>query len=286
MNRRRKLRRFPIAAECRVEELESKALLSSQGTFVWGTLDGAVRPPGENRFDRPFDDSEPFSVRIIQQQGDMLVVVHSAIEVFAGFNANLAPGEYRLDEQNADGSWTTAACFRVAQVAAPPISSPASFADFEGALPVSWDAIPNATSYELKLFERIGSEPLMTYSNLTGTSFTVPQDDMSPGFRYRVELVGVFADGPTPNTTAEDLQNITHGLRENVDVSASKDNNLNVTVEWQRPDYSTPEPAVTLHVYVNHVGDRPTAVYETRTAVTDATTSRRSSSAVSSIDHR
>lgn len=272
MKRRRKLRRFPISAECRVEEMESKVLLSGQGSLTWGMPADEVRAPGENSFNRLPVDGQTFNVRIVQQQGDQLNVVHSETDLFAGFTANLAPGEYRLDEQNADGSWSTAACFRVAQAAAPTVTSPAPVTDFEGSLPVSWNAIPNATSYELKLFERIGSEPIQNYSNLTGTSFTIPEGDMAPGVRYRIELAGIFADGPTPTTTVDDLHNITHGLRENLDVSVSTDNDLNVTVNWQR-SYSTPEPSVTLHVYVNHVGDRPTAVYETRTAVTDATTS-------------
>lgn len=273
MNRRRKLRLFPIAAECRVEEMESRVLLSGQGAPHWGIPIDEVRPPGENRFNRQnIIDGQSFNVRIVLLEGDQETIVHTQIDVFASFSANLDPGQYRLEEQNSDGSWATAACLRVAQAAAPRVNSPAPSSDFEGALPVSWEAIPDATSYELKLFAANSSQTLMTYSNLTGTSFTIPEDDLTAGFRYRIQLFGVFADGPTTGWPVDNLQNTAHGLRENLNVSVSTDNDQNVTVGWGRR-YLTPEPSTTLHLYVNHVGDRPTAVYDTRTAVTDATTS-------------
>lgn len=275
MNRRRKIRRFPIAAECRVEEMESKVLLSGQGAPYWDIQDDGVLPPGENWIGRaPIGDGQTYNARIVLLEADQETIVHTQIDEDAGFNVNLDPGQYRLEEQNHDGSWATIICFRVAQAGAPTIDSPTRRTDFEGSLPVSWDAVPGADSYELQLFEggQFGDwRTLMTYIDLTETSFTIPEEDLAPGFRYRIQVVGILADGPTPASSVDELSNITHGLRQNLNVSVSTDNDLNVSVQWRSSGYFTPEP-VTLHVYVNHVGDRPTAVYETRTAVSDATT--------------
>ena len=263
---RRRSKQLLTPALVRVEGMEPRMLLSADTSIFANIPGGSVLAPGDVFF-LDGGSNDPFDYEFYRTVDGQESLYTTRLNQVGAFSANMEPGEYRARTRpsGSTGTWAET-CFTVAAGVGPEITAPAEGTDFTGDLPVSWESVAGAQSYEveLRVFSDNGrAEVVETWPDITGTTFTIPDSSTLGGRRYEVYVRGILPTGATTFNAVTGLSDITNNLREPVGIFPGVDNDLNVSVRLS-PAFTVPNTTAEVELYINPVGNRSTPAYRDR----------------------